>query len=62
MKNCQEQRRHRNMVSLRHPFQQPHRRLIVFHRFVQRHNIRLYFHCDLRLRLERDPRHGAIIF
>ena len=59
MKSCQEQRRHRNMVSLRHPFRQPYRHLIVFHRFVQRHNIRLYFHCDLRLGLESDPRQGG---
>ena len=57
-----KQRRLRNIISLRHPFRQPYRHLIVFHRLVERHNIRLYFHCDLRLRLESDPRHGAIIF
>ena len=58
MKSCQEQRRHRNMVSLRHPFRQLHHHLIVFHRFVQRHDIRLFVHRDLRLRLESDPRQG----
>ena len=50
------------MVSLRHPFRQLHHHLIVFLRFVQRHNIRLFVHRDLRLRLESDPARKAIVF
>ena len=49
MKSCQEQRRHRNMVSLRHPFGQPFRRLNIFNRLVHIHATRLCFLCNTRL-------------